>query len=250
MTILSIIIPAHNEEDRLAESLQRILAFLEDQPYEAEILVVENGSQDRTAEIALTIAEQHEQVHVIRESRAGKGLAVRTGMLAASGTYRFICDADLSMPIEQVNRFLPPACPEYAIAIGSREIAGSQRYNEPAIRHLIGRIYNLLVRIIAVPHIQDTQCGFKSFHRSVVETLFPLQRLEGWAFDVELLYIAQKRGMRILEIPIDWYYMPGSRIHILRDSIRMFSDLFTIRRNWRKGLYEDRQLQPPAHPGA
>ncbi len=249
MTTLSIIIPAHNEEDRLADSLHRILAFLEDQPYEAEILVVENGSQDRTAEIALSIAEKHEHLYVIRESRAGKGLAVRTGMLAASGTYRFICDADLSMPIEQVNRFIPPACPEYEIAIGSREIEGSKRYNEPPIRHLIGRIYNLLVRIIAVHHIQDTQCGFKSFHHSVVEALFPLQRLDGWAFDVELLYIAQKRGLRILEIPIDWYYMPGSRIHILRDSIRMFSDLFTIRRNWRKGLYDHQPTQPPANPG-
>jgi len=237
MTRLSIIIPAHNEEERLPESLDRILAFLNTQTYESEVIVVENGSRDRTADIALAHAEHNPNLQVIIEKEAGKGLAVRSGMLAASGTYRFICDADLSMPIEQVNRFLPPACPEYDIAIASREIQGSKRYNEPEIRHLIGRVYNLLVRVIAVPGLQDTQCGFKSFHHSVVESLFPLQRLDGWAFDVELLYIAQKMGLNIIEIPIDWYYMPGSRINIFKDSIKMFSDLFAIRRGWRKGLY-------------
>jgi len=237
MTLLSIVIPAHNEEHRLAATLDSIREFLENQEYEAEVLVVENGSTDRTAELALDAASQWASLRVIRETRAGKGLAVRSGMLAAAGTYRFICDADLSMPIEQVNRFLPPACSEYDIAIGSREVPGSVRYHEPELRHLVGRVYNLFVRMIAIPGLQDTQCGFKSFHHSVVPSLFSVQRLEGWAFDVELLYIAQKRSMRILEIPIDWYYKPGSRLHFLRDSIRMFSDLFKIRRSWRKGLY-------------
>ncbi|MBN1264858.1 MAG: glycosyltransferase family 2 protein [Anaerolineales bacterium] len=238
MAFLSIIIPAYNEEQRLADSLDKILAFLSRQKFTAEIIVVENGSCDRTAEIAQLYETRFPEVHLIQETRAGKGLAVRRGILAASGTYRFICDADLSMPIEQVTRFLPPVCKNYDIAIGSREVPGAMRYNEPESRHLIGRIYSLLVRLIALPGLQDTQCGFKCFHQTIVEPLFSVQQLDGWAFDVELLYIAQKRGMNIIEIPIDWYYRPGSRIRILRDSVNMFSDLFAIRRNWRQGKYE------------
>jgi len=238
MALLSIIIPAHNEEERLARSLDKILDFLSQQEYDSEIIIVENGSTDRTQEIAQEYVSRFSNVQLIIKTQAGKGLAVRSGILAAEGTYRFICDADLSMPIEQVSRFLPPACEEYDIAIGSREVPGSMRYNEPETRHLIGRIYNLLVRLIALPDLQDTQCGFKCFHHTVVERLFSVQQLDGWAFDVELLFIAQKIGLHIIEIPIDWYYMPGSRIRILRDSVKMFSDLFTIRRNWRKGMYE------------
>jgi len=176
-------------------------------------------------------------LRLVQVERPGKGLAVRTGMLAARGDYRFICDADLSMPIDQVSRFLPPAAQAADIAIASREVPGSARHDEPAYRHLIGRAFNLLVRRLTIPEIQDTQCGFKCFRRAVAEDLFRVQRLDGWTFDVEILYVALRRGYRIIEIPIPWYYNPGSRVRVVRDSLTMFTDLFRIRRNWRRGLY-------------
>jgi glycosyltransferase involved in cell wall biosynthesis len=200
-------------------------------------LVVENGSLDRTEEIALRMADRHDNVRVLVEGRAGKGLAVRRGMLEASGDYRFICDADLSMPIEEVNRFIPPQLQDFDITIASREVPGAVRYGEPLYRHWIGRIFNMLVRVLTVRHIHDTQCGYKCFTAKAAEQLFRLQRLDGWTFDVEVLYIAEKLNYRILEIPIPWYYNPGSRIRLVRDSLAMFVDLFQIRRNWQRGLY-------------
>ncbi len=237
---LSIIIPAHNEEHRIPTSLEKVLSFLDSQKYDAEVLVVENGSQDRTAEIVEVFVRRRPNVFLLRESRAGKGLAVRRGMLEARGEYRFICDADLSMPIEEVNRFLPPQLDGYDIAIASREVPGAVRYGEPMYRHFIGRGFNFLVRFLTVPDIQDTQCGFKCFRAGVAEDLFKAQRLDGWTFDVEVLYIAQKRGYKIVEVPIPWYFNPGSRVRLLRDTVAMFSDLFRIRRNWRKGMYDPR----------
>jgi dolichyl-phosphate beta-glucosyltransferase len=234
---LSIIIPAHNEENRLPGSLKMVLAFLQEQPYQAEIIVVENGSHDRTAEIAHSFAERHDNLHLIREARAGKGLAVRRGMLEANGDYRFICDTDLSMPIEEINRFLPPTLQDFDIAIASREVPGAVRYGEPVYRHVIGRAFNWLVRLIAVPGIHDTQCGFKCFRAEHVDDLFRTQQIDGWTFDVEVLFIAIQRGYRVVEVPIPWYYNPGSQVHILRDAFKMFIDLLQIRQNWRRGLY-------------
>ena len=123
------------------------------------------------------------------------------------------------------------------MAIASREVEGAVRFNEPEYRHWIGRIFNTLVRIMALPGFQDTQCGFKCFRDDVAVDLFSVQKLDGWTFDVEVLYIAQQRGYRILEIPIPWFHIPGSRIRVLPDSLAMFMDLFTIRRNWRQGRY-------------
>lgn len=236
---LSIIIPAHNEEQRLPISLPKVIAFLQQRPYEAELLVVENGSTDKTWAIAQKFAEQYPSLRVLREPNSGKGLAVRRGMLAAAGSFRFICDADLSMPIEQVSRFLPPQAPSYDIAIASREIPGARRIGEPLYRHWIGRAFNRLVRLITLPGIHDTQCGFKCFTSAAAEALFSIQTINGWTFDVEVLFIAARRGHRIIEIPIDWYYDPGSRVRMVRDSLRMLSDLFLIRRNARRGLYDE-----------
>lgn len=238
--LLSIIIPAHNEERRLPTSLKRIQAFVEQQPYESEILIVENGSHDRTAEVAEAFAAAHASAHVLREAIRGKGLAVRRGALSAKGEYRFICDADLSMPIEEVNRFLPPRIGDYDIAIASREAPGAIRYGEPIYRHWIGRGFNLLVRWLAVPGFHDTQCGFKCFRAGAAEDLFRVQQLDGWTFDVELLYVALRRGYTVLEVPIPWYYFPGSRVHLMRDSLAMLIDLFRIRRNWSRGDYAPR----------
>jgi len=234
LPFLSLIIPAYNEEQRLPRTLTKIQAFLKEQPYESEVLVVENGSSDRTAAVA---EEFSPAVRLLREPVRGKGRAVRRGMLEAGGDFRFICDADLSMPIEEVNRFLPPALDDYDIAIASREVPGAVRHNEPAYRHWIGRVFNLLVRTMAVPGFQDTQCGFKCFTADAAEALFPLQRIDGWTFDVELLFVALRLGYRVKEVPIHWYYFPGSRVRMVRDSFLMLSDLFRIRSAWRRGLY-------------
>jgi glycosyltransferase involved in cell wall biosynthesis len=242
--LLSIILPAYNEEQRLPESLRTIQAFLDQQTYSAEILVVENGSLDETARIASEFAFQDPRIRLHSESQAGKGLAVRKGMLEALGEYRFICDVDLSMPIEEVNRFLPPQLRDYDIAIASREAPGAVRYGEPAYRHWIGRAFNLIVRTTALPEFQDTQCGFKCFHRDAAMDLFSVQRIDGWTFDVEVLYIALRRGYQVVEVPIPWYYNPGSRVRLMRDSIAMFSDLFRIRRNWQRGSYHPRSDKP------
>ncbi|RPJ49596.1 MAG: glycosyltransferase family 2 protein [Chloroflexi bacterium] len=238
LPFLSIVIPAHNEEKRLPPSLVKIQNFLATQPYSAEVVIVENGSQDQTLEIAKESARQVPYIRVLKEEKRGKGLAVRRGMLEARGEYRFICDADLSMPIEQVNRFLPPALAKPDVVIGSREIAGAVRYNEPVYRHLIGRVFKTLVRWAALPGLQDTQCGFKCFHRVAAEDVFCRQTFPGMSFDVEALFIARRLGYKIQEVPIDWYFDPDSRVRLVQDSLRMFVDLMTIRRNAARGQYD------------
>ncbi len=237
---LSIIIPAYNEEERLPQTLEEIDRFLRQQSYTYEVLIVENGSTDRTTEVAERFAATHSYVRVLH-SRKGKGAAVKTGVLNARGEYRFICDADLSMPIEEVNKFLPPLLDDYDIAIASREVPGARRYNEPFYRHLEGRIFNFFVRLLAVPGIHDTQCGFKCFKREVALDIFSYQRMDGWSFDVEVLYIARKRGYRLVEVPINWYYKANSRINPIQDAINMFLEVLKIRINAWKGLYDKRE---------
>jgi glycosyltransferase involved in cell wall biosynthesis len=236
-TYLSIIIPAHNEENRLSKTLDQVISFVQAQTYSCEVLIVENGSQDRTYEIAQEIAGQHPAFRVLKDEGRGKGLAVRRGMLEACGEYRFMCDADFSMPIGEINRFLPPALDGCDIAIASREAPGAIRYNEPAYRHLGGRAVNLMIRLLALPGLQDTQCGFKCFRRSVAEDLFRVQTLTGWSFDIELLYVARRRGYCIKEIPIPWYFNPDSKLNAIQDAIRMGSDILKIRLNDLRGAY-------------
>lgn len=234
---LSIVFPAYNEEQRLPDTLEKTLAFTRSQPYLSEIVIVENGSSDSTLEIARSFAVVNADTTVLHLDRAGKGRAVQTGMLAAKGKYRFICDVDLSMPVSEIPRFLPPNLEGVDIAIASREAAGSVRYDEPYYRHFVGRIFNNLVRWLVLPQLQDTQCGFKCFTAEVVEKLFPLVTIPGWTFDVEVLAIAFKMGYRIQELPIPWYYKPHSKVKVLRDSMRMARDLIEIRRKLRRGDY-------------
>jgi glycosyltransferase involved in cell wall biosynthesis len=214
-----------------------VYEFLSRQSYSAEVVVVENGSQDHTFALAQDFASTHPQFKVLQNAQSGKGRAVRQGMLAAQGEYRFMCDVDLSMPIEEVNRFLPPTLEGYDISIASREAPGAVRYNEPYYRHLVGRVYNGLIRTLALPGLQDTQCGFKCFSKRAAEDLFPRQTLTGWSFDVEILFIARIIGYRMVEIPINWYYHPHSKISVVRDSFKMGLDLLTIRSNALRGLY-------------
>ncbi len=234
---LSIVIPAHNEETRLPRALGQVFAFLEKQAYTSEVLVVENGSRTAPWKWPRNLHDTSPGCAVLHEDLPGKGRAVRRGVLEATGEYRFIADADFSMPVEQINRFLPPAC-TCDIAIASREAAGAIRYNEPGFRHLTGRVYNFWIRSLVLPGLQDTQCGFKCFRGGVAEDIFPYQTLTGWSFDVELLAIARRHGYTIVEIGIPWYYNSGSKINVLHDSSRMFLDLLQIRRNMRRGVYD------------
>ena len=234
----SIVIPAYNEENRLPNTLEQVFHFLKKQPFTSEIIVVENGSEDRTFEIAQQFAAGHQNVHILRSEQRGKGLAIQHGVKAAVGEYIFFCDADLSMPVEEISKFLPPKLQNVDIAIASREAPGSVRYNEPYYRHFTGRVFNTLIRLLVLPRLQDTQCGFKCIRAEVARDIFPYQTLTGWAFDVELLYIARHHGYHVAEIPIHWYFNADSKISVFRDSPRMFLDLLRIRRNARRGLYD------------
>ena len=235
---LSIVIPAYNEENRLPKTLEQVCSFIESQAYRAEVLVVENGSNDRTFEEAQRFAEGRPNISILQEHERGKGRAVRRGMLEARGEYRFMCDADLSMPVEEINRFLPPALDGFDIAIGSREASGAIRYDEPQYRHLGGRAVNTMIRLLALPGLQDTQCGFKCFRAAIADELFRLQTLTGWSFDIELLYIARQRGYHIVELPIHWYFSPESKLNVVQDAIKMGTDILTIHLNQLKGVYD------------
>lgn len=242
---LTIVIPAYNEEMRLPPTLRRVAEFLRSQPYTSEVLVVENGSTDGTSEAVehfITECVRPEDPFAVRllHSEKGKGNAVRHGVLSGRGNYVLISDTDLAVPIEQATQLLPPVqeAAGYGIAIASREVAGAVRHGEPAYRHLMGRVFNLLVRWFAVPGIQDTQCGFKCFSRRTAQLIFPLQTIDGWGFDVEILYIARRHNIRIVEVPVDWYYGDDSRVRPAQDTVNMVTDLIKIRRNGRAGAYD------------
>jgi glycosyltransferase involved in cell wall biosynthesis len=234
---LSIVIPAHNEEKRLPGTLEQILHFLGQQSFPSEVIVVENASSDRTHEVAQQFALRHKNL-IVMQSEKGKGAAVQRGMLAAKGQYRFMCDADLSMPVQEIVKFIPPALQNFDIAIASREAKGSVRYNEPSYRHWGGRGINFLIQTLILPGLNDTQCGFKCFRAEVANDIFEQQTLHGWSFDIELLFIARRRGYHIVEIPIHWYHFSDSKVSALRDALHMISDIFRIHANARQGIYD------------
>jgi dolichyl-phosphate beta-glucosyltransferase len=241
--LLSIIIPALNEERRLPPSLEKIDTFLQTQPFSAEVIVVDNGSKDRTAEIVREYAIAHPYVSLIQLKERGKGRAVKAGMLEAKGDYRFICDTDLSMPIDEIVKFLPPYTNGYDISIATREGKEAHRIDEPEYRHMMGRINNLIIKVTAVHGFEDTQCGFKMFNRESAEDLFAVQRMNGIGFDVEILFIAKRRGYKIRQVPITWYFDPDSKIRLVQDSLNMLREIWEIRQNWRKGLYEKKTVE-------
>ena len=236
---LSIIIPAFNEAKRLPDTLRKINAYFSTQAYPTEIIVVENGSTDGTYTIANDMQGEIRSLTVLHETQRGKGWAIRQGMFKARGEYRFICDADLSMPIEEIAKFLPPLELNAPIAIGSREAPGAVRYDEPQYRHLIGRVFNWFVRVLLLPGLIDTQCGFKLFREDAAKAIFPRLTIYGWTFDVEALFIARKLGFKIVEIPIHWHHHPHSTVKVFRDSIRMGIDLIKIRLNDLRGRYRE-----------
>lgn len=234
---LSIVIPAYNEEARLPGTLERVGEFIASQSYETEVLIVNNNSRDQTHAIIQDFSSRIPQMKGLFEPKPGKGAAVRCGMLQTRGQYAFMCDADLSMPIDEVNRFLPPRLEGYEVVIASREASGAVRYDEPLIRHLGGRLMNWLIQLTILPGLNDTQCGFKCFSRPAVKDLFSHQTLDGWSFDIELLYIARLRGYAIREIAIPWFYHQESKVHALQDAVKILLDIRDIHRNSSRGLY-------------
>jgi dolichyl-phosphate beta-glucosyltransferase len=234
---LSVVIPAYNEERRLGATLDQVCGFLSRQPWHWEVRVVDDGSHDRTAAIVEAAAAREPRVRVQREPHRGKGGAVKAGLLAAAGQYRFICDADLSMPIAEIRRFLPPALTGFDVAIGSREGVAARRIGEPIHRHLLGRLFNMGVRWLTLPGIQDSQCGFKMFTADAVRAIFPQVTVDGWAFDVEVLTIARARGLRVVEVPIEWHYRRESQINMVRDGFAMLREVLRIRTRAIRGMY-------------
>lgn len=234
---LSIIIPAYNEERRIGQTIDRLCEYLRSQPWDWELRIVDDGSSDHTGQIAESLAAGEPRVRVMREPHRGKGGAVKAGLLAAQGDFRFICDADLSMPIEELHRFLPPSLVTFDVAIASREGPDARRIGEPVYRHAVGRIFNLGVQWLALPGINDSQCGFKMFTATAVDRIFPFVTVNGWAFDVEVLAIARARGLRIVEVPIEWHYRSESRLSLWRDGVAMLAELIRIRLRSARGLY-------------
>jgi dolichyl-phosphate beta-glucosyltransferase len=238
---LSIVIPAYNESARIGPTLERLVATLDPQPFTWNILVADDGSIDDTAAIVTAVAAREPRVGLRTLPHRGKGAAVRDGLLAAGGGLRFLCDADLSMPPAEITRFLAVVPSQCEIGIGSREGTGATRIGEPLHRHLLGRVFNTLVRALVLPGIQDTQCGFKLFTAEAAEAVLPMTTIEGWCFDVEVLACARAQGWRIREVPIEWHYGRASRLKLVPHSLQMLRDLLRVRANVRRGLYARRR---------
>jgi glycosyltransferase involved in cell wall biosynthesis len=235
---VAIVVPAYNEGARLAASIDALRRFLSGQPWRWEVRVVDDGSTDDTAEIARAAGVGDERIVLQQEPHRGKGGAVRAGILAADAPYRFLCDADLSMPLRELPRFLPPILHGADVVIGSREGAGARRVGEPLVRHLAGRIFNRAVQQLLVPGIEDTQCGFKMFTARAVDEIFPRVSIEGWAFDLEVLAIARRRGLKVEPIPIEWHYGQRSHVRLVQDARGMLRDLLRIRARAARGAYD------------
>jgi glycosyltransferase involved in cell wall biosynthesis len=235
---LSIVVPAYNAGAFLAVSLDRLLEYLSSKPWHWELVVVSDGSTDRTAEIVSEYSARHPRVMLIEAAHGGKGAAIKRGMLEARGEWRFMCDADLSMPPEHLDRFFAGdgGRPKFDVSIASREARGARRIGEPLKRHIYGRLFNYFVQIVALRGIKDTQCGFKLYSAKAVETVFPHQRLMGWGFDVEVLFLARKAGLSIGEVAIDWTYH-GPSTMTLRKGALGFMDVARIRMNHLTGRY-------------
>lgn len=227
---LSIIVPAFNEEQRIGSTIKCWARYLAKQSYTWEVLIINDGSTDSTVNVINQVAENLDMpIRVESIPHGGKGWAVRHGMLAANGEYRFMCDADMAMPINQLVGFLDHMAQGCDVVIGSRQIKGARRFGETPWRHAMGRIFNWSVRLLAVKGFQDTQCGFKCFRGDVAEKLFRQQRNKGFSFDVEILRIAIENDLRVIELPIDWYHNTSSKVRPYIDSFLMLRDTIYLK---------------------
>lgn len=245
---LSVIIPAYNEEPNFKKgAIDQVPKYLEQQDYSYEILIVDDGSSDNTSTLAQAFAKKHKNVKVIKNPHQGKAETVKTGVEKANGELILFTDFDQATPIDEVERLLP-YFPQYDIVIGSRQLPGAKREKEPIYRHIMGLVFNLVVQAIAVRGIWDTQAGFKCFKRDIAKELFAKLKVYGQgkkvqgalvtAFDVELLFIAKKRGYKIKEVPIIWHHVATSRVSPIKDSLRMFRDVLKVRLNDVSGIYK------------
>ncbi len=231
---LSVVVPAYNESRRLPQTIGRCVACLEAWGPTWEIVVVDDGSTDDTAAVVQQWHAREPRVRLLHVAHAGKGSAVRVGMLNAVGRWRFFADADLSMDLSELPRFFEPPAD---VAIASREAEGAQRIGEPLSRHLIGRLFNLCVRALVVSGVHDTQCGYKLFTDHAARALFGASRVNGFAFDAELIFLARRTGLRVREVPIVWTHTPGSHMR-LRTGLAAFRQLLEIRRHAFLGHYD------------
>jgi dolichyl-phosphate beta-glucosyltransferase len=238
--MISIIIPAYNEELRIEKTLRNVLHFPFWSSVGLELIVVDDASKDKTPKIVETFMCDYPCVKLLRgEVNRGKGFSVRRGMQEAQGDYLFFVDADGSTPIEEIQKLLPLVMSGVCdIAIGSRGLKESDvRIKQNWVRQSMGKVFNLFVRFSLLKEFRDTQCGFKCFSKKAAKAVFPLQRVNRFAFDVELLVIATAKGFHIKEVPVVWLNSPQSKVNPLKDSTIMFFDLFRIKANLLKGLY-------------
>ena len=239
MPALSIIIPAYNEEARIGPTLERIGEYMLSSGMDYEIIVVDDGSTDDTRSVVSEAARRISGLRLV-ENRVnrGKGFSVKNGFLNSSGRLMLFSDADLSTPVEELEKFLPEMERGADIVIGSRSLRESNIIKrQPIYRVLMGKTFNKLVRLLTVGGLVDTQCGFKLFKRDTCEPIFKAQKVERFAFDVELLFLARKKGLTICELPVKWINSPQSKVHPVMDSLRMALDLLRIRLNYLIGKY-------------
>ena len=238
----SIIIPAYNEAARLGSTLERVLTYVSQQGWDVEIIVVNDGSRDQTPDLVRAESASHPNVRLIENpGNRGKGYSVRNGMLNAAGEVLLFTDADLSSPPEECIKLFTAIEAGADIAIGSRWLQTElQAQRQSLARQLYGRIFNLLLRIFLGLKFKDTQCGFKAFTRNAAQTVFPLQRIERWGFDPELLFLARKSGLKVKEVPVVWSHSEGTRISPLKDGTRMFFEVLAIRWNAVTAKYSSR----------
>jgi dolichyl-phosphate beta-glucosyltransferase len=245
--IYSIVIPAYNESKRLRPTLDEILRYMQERQWDAEILVVDDGSGDDTPQIVREFGYLHSQVHLVQNpGNRGKGFSVRNGMLHARGEICLFTDADLSSPISEAEKLFEAIRRGADVAIGSRWLRHElQTARQPLYRQILGRIFNLLLRLVLGLHYRDTQCGFKAFRREAVQQIFPMQKIQRWGFDPEILFLARKKGFSTVEVPVVWAHSEGTRLHPFRDGLRMFGDVIRIRWNSIAGAYNNRSLPSP-----
>ena len=234
---LSLVIPAYNEQARLPFTLAEIEAYLCREETDCEVVVVDNGSRDATSAVVQQAAVKFPKLRLLRTDRRGKGLAVRAGMLSAKGDVVIFADADLSWSVDDLKRFLSFVDAKNPVVIGSREGLGARRIGEPVYRHLMGRVFNRVVQALAVPGVEDTQCGFKAFRADAAKAIFTRQRLDGFGFDVEVLYLARRLGYPIRVVPLRWEHKENSRVAPLRDTLAMLTDVLRVRLNGWRGRY-------------
>jgi dolichyl-phosphate beta-glucosyltransferase len=238
-TEYSIVIPAYNESARIAATLDRVQLYLKECGWHAEIVVVNDGSTDNTVKIVQSYIQKSSVLRLLENpGNRGKGYSVRNGMLHANGKLLLFSDADLSSPIEESAKLFQALRNGADLAIGSRWLQSElQTDRQPLYRQLFGRVFNLMLRLMLGLKFKDTQCGFKAFTRPAAQKIFPLQRIERWGFDPELLFLANRFRMNIAEVPVKWGHHSGTRIHPLRDGLRMFLEMLTIRWNALTGRY-------------